>query len=566
MVRLSIPLNRLAPPTDPWPQLQGHLLTPLSPHGGSHGRVRVTLAAVPNSTGTRTLAQRGYISLPAERKASPPLNPEQVDGILRTDEFECELEREFRGGTVLSLHSNQLAANTPVEDRRTAATCLHTGGLLVGVFDGHGGSTCAQAVSERLFGYVASALLPQHTLLNLEAAAEAREAALQEGGWALLSSELGQAQGQGLAYLPAPPELLRWHGPAPGGTARTHYSESLRTFWQELIDLDNGEGLGVRDALITAFKRLDSDISLEAQVPWEHPSLARKARRTAFSGCTACVAHVHGPDLHVANVGDSRAVLGVRRADGSWSALSLTNDHSAQNEKEVARLRAEHPMKERKTVVRGGRLLGLLMPTRAFGDVRFKWSVELQRRVLDETGYAGRQYFFPPNYHTPPYLTAKPEITHHRLRPQDEFVVLATDGLWEVMHRQEVVRLVGEHLDRAPSRPAHQPLPRGRPLTLADMLALLQARKAALAPTDGWDRNPATLLVRHAVGRGEWGGVEPDRLARMLALPEDMARLHRDDITLTVLRMDTHAAARYHHHARDEAEDDDEDDDQMRRA
>lgn len=73
------------------------------------------------------------------------------------------------------------------------------------------------------------------------------------------------------------------------------------------------------------------------------------------------------------------------------------------------------------------RLLGLLMPFRAFGDVKFKWSIELQKRVLesgpDQLHENEHTKFIPPNYHTPPYLTAEPEITHHKLRPQDRFMV-----------------------------------------------------------------------------------------------------------------------------------------------
>ena len=73
------------------------------------------------------------------------------------------------------------------------------------------------------------------------------------------------------------------------------------------------------------------------------------------------------------------------------------------------------------------RLLGLLMPFRAFGDVKFKWSIELQKRVLesgpDQLHENEHTKFIPPNYHTPPYLTAEPEITHHKLRPQDRFLV-----------------------------------------------------------------------------------------------------------------------------------------------
>lgn len=144
-------------------------------------------------------------------------------------------------------------------------------------------------------------------------------------------------------------------------------------------------------------------------------------------------------------------MLGVQEEDGSFSAHTLSNDHSAQNEDEVARIRGEHPPAERKTVIRQvqhllicsayfcpasmksfcllhqDRLLGLLMPFRAFGDVKFKWSIELQKRVLesgpDQLHENEHTKFIPPNYLTPPYLTAEPEITYHKLRPQDRFMV-----------------------------------------------------------------------------------------------------------------------------------------------
>lgn len=140
------------------------------------------------------------------------------------------------------------------------------------------------------------------------------------------------------------------------------------------------------DALSYAFKRLDADISLEAQVPFSNDlekMTAIQVRRrafyvspvfhsrtalkhmyrcfvqSAFAGCTACVAHV-GPDgIHVANAGDCRAVLGVQEVDGSWSALPLSWDHNSDNEAEVKRIRAMHPPSERDTVVTDGRLLGV---------------------------------------------------------------------------------------------------------------------------------------------------------------------------------------------------------------
>lgn len=196
----------------------------------------------------------------------------------------------------------------------------------------------------------------------------------------------------------------------------------------------------------------ESSLSVHRRVslPGEGLSLSSPLR-VALSGCTACVAHISNGVLHVANLGDSRAVLGVQEPDGRFSAFSLTNDHNAQNPDELQRILGEHPPSESRTVVRHDRLLGLLLPFRAFGDVRFKWSPEMLSRVyetrpdvLSVVSEAVRTP--PPHYLTPPYLSAQPEVTQHRIRPADKFLVLATDGLWELMHRQTVVQLVGEQL------------------------------------------------------------------------------------------------------------------------
>ena len=45
---------------------------------------------------------------------------------------------------------------------------------------------------------------------------------------------------------------------------------------------------------------------------------------------------------------------------------------------QVARIRNGHPTSE-SHILRGGRLLGELLPLRAFGDVRYKWPLELQK-------------------------------------------------------------------------------------------------------------------------------------------------------------------------------------------
>lgn len=62
-------------------------------------------------------------------------------------------------------------------------------------------------------------------------------------------------------------------------------------------------------AIENAFLRLDNDFSTEAL-----EATGKNITRTlsvAMSGAVAAVAHIDGPHLHVANVGDCQVVLGV---------------------------------------------------------------------------------------------------------------------------------------------------------------------------------------------------------------------------------------------------------------
>ncbi|XP_004704908.1 pyruvate dehydrogenase [acetyl-transferring]-phosphatase 2, mitochondrial [Echinops telfairi] len=450
------------------------------------------------------------------------LSPAQVNEVLRAGESALKiLDLDRRApNAVLRFESNQLAANSPVEDRRGVAACLQTGGLMFGIFDGHGGHACAQAVSERLFYYVAVSLMSHQTLEQMEAAMESMK-----------------------PLLP----ILQWHK-HPGASiykdVTSVHLDHLRVYWQELLDLHMEAGLGMEEALTYSFRRLDSDISLEIQAPLEDEVTRNLSLQVAFSGATACLAHVEGVHLHVANTGDCRAILGVQEDSGRWSCVPLTQDHNAWNQAELSRLKREHPESEDRTIIMDDRLLGVLMPCRAFGDVQLKWSRELQRSVLErgfDTEALNIYQFTPPNYYTPPYLTAEPEVTYHRLRPQDRFLVLASDGLWDVLDNDAVVRLVVEHLTEA-SR--HQPDMAQRPTKLGLMQDLLLQRKAK--GLHAADHNAATHLIRHAIGSNEYGELEPERLAAMLTLPEDLARMYRDDITITVVYFNSNSIDAYH--------------------
>lgn len=225
-------------------------------------------------------------------------------------------------------------------------------------------------------------------------------------------------------------------------------------------------------------------------------------------------------------------VLGTLTDTDTWVASNLTTEHNTFNQAEVDRIMKEHPMNENTTVIKMDRLLSQLAPLRALGDFRFKWSKEIMNNIVAK--HFGSNVI-PPNYHTPPYLSAKPDITHHRLTPRDKFLIIATDGLWDVISPLQAVRLVGEHM-KGKVTLSPMKLPKKK-MTLNEINEMLLHRKEGLLMKPK-DSNAATHIIRNALGGTEFG-VDHARISQMLTLPEDMVRLFRDDITVTIVYFDS---------------------------
>jgi pyruvate dehydrogenase phosphatase len=371
--------------------------------------------------------------------------------------------------------------------------------MLMGIFDGHGGGSCAQVIAKRLFQYIAACLLPQE-LLNK----------------CIESSALLETYNDNVDFVDDLKDL---------------YNSSFQKFVLELANDTNRKDFNMKSALEKAFLRLDDDLSREAR-PEEAGQASTKTLAVAASGAVACVAHVDGPHLHVAGSGDCQAVLGSLTELNRWQATKLTTDHNSDNADEIKRLLSEHPNNERDTIIRMDRLLGQLAPLRAFGDFRYKWDKKTLQDLL--VPFFG-EHAIPPNYYTPPYLTARPQITHHRLTPRDKFLVIASDGLWDLISPLQVVRLVGEHMSGKVTLSPFK-LPR-KDLKLSDINQLLLQRKEGykMKPLD---TNAATHLIRNALGGTEYG-IDHGKLSQLLAMPDDMVRNFRDDITVTVIYFDS---------------------------
>jgi pyruvate dehydrogenase phosphatase len=133
------------------------------------------------------------------------------------------------------------------------------------------------------------------------------------------------------------------------------------------------------------------------------------------------------------------------------------------------------------------------------------------------------------HYYTPPYVTAKPEIIQKRLTYKDKFLILATDGLWDLLSPERVVQLVGNHLNGQQSYDPYL-LPVDRSIKLREVFEDLTKRRVALSHQPV-DHNSATHLIRYSLGN--------DHIQLSNYLRADAPRTIRDDITITVVYFDT---------------------------
>ncbi|KAI7755267.1 hypothetical protein M8C21_002412, partial [Ambrosia artemisiifolia] len=113
-------------------------------------------------------------------------------------------------------------------------------------------------------------------------------------------------------------------------------------------------------------------------------------------GSTATVAVVGDKEIVVANCGDSRAVL-----SRGGASVPLSSDHKPDRPDELERIEG---LGGNVINWNGQRVMGILATSRSIGDRQLK-----------------------------PYVIAKPEVTVNKREDGDEFIILASDGLWDVI-------------------------------------------------------------------------------------------------------------------------------------
>ncbi|XP_066363076.1 protein phosphatase 2C 53-like [Miscanthus floridulus] len=170
-------------------------------------------------------------------------------------------------------------------------------------------------------------------------------------------------------------------------------------------------------AFVDCFSRVDAEVG-------GNTATEGKPVAPDTVGSTAVVALVCSSHVIVANCGDSRAVLCRGK-----QPLALSVDHKPNREDEYARIEAQGG----KVINWNGyRVLGVLAMSRSIGDRYLK-----------------------------PYIIPVPEVTIVARAKDDECLIIASDGLWDVMSNEEVCdaarkRILLWHKKNADASPSAQ--------------------------------------------------------------------------------------------------------------
>ncbi|XP_043701317.1 probable protein phosphatase 2C 24 [Telopea speciosissima] len=177
-----------------------------------------------------------------------------------------------------------------------------------------------------------------------------------------------------------------------------------------------------KEAMERSFSRMDKEVSeWSTDIPITNCRCELQTPQCDAVGSTAVVAIITADKIIVANCGDSRAVL-----SRGGKAVPLSTDHKPDRPDELSRIQGAGG---RVIYWDGARVLGVLAMSRAIGDNYLK-----------------------------PYVISEPEVTITDRTEEDECLILASDGLWDVVSNDTACSIARKCIDgQAPSSPPPSP-------------------------------------------------------------------------------------------------------------
>ena len=292
--------------------------------------------------------------------------------------------------TVRSGHSSLQGVRPSMEDevlikenfRLSHPTAALPGPLsFYGVFDGHGGRQAAIYTRDHLFTFLTQALEKG------TAPEEALRAAFLETDTTFIAACRGEEK------------------EAEGATDKEEHIEKEK------------DKAPTSTSSSTIPPPINTSLSLSSSSASSSSSSASLDKGDTSGTTAVAILICHSSHtLYIAHVGDSRAIL-LSTTTSPSTVLSLTSDHKADRPDEVERIRAAGGFVVHK------RVMGELAVSRAIGDVDFKKQSSLP--VFD-------------------FVIADPEVSVRELKEEEDVLVMACDGLYDVMTNEKVAEYVRE--------------------------------------------------------------------------------------------------------------------------
>ena len=130
-----------------------------------------------------------------------------------------------------------------------------------------------------------------------------------------------------------------------------------------------------------------------------------------LGGSTACAVWVMDEYIYSGNVGDSRFIISY-----NGKAYNVSEDHKPSSSEEKNRIESFGGF------VKNNRVNGGLAVSRSFGDYQYKTRTDLDSHQQ--------------------LVTAIPEVRTVEIEPDIDFLVIASDGVWDLMTNQQVVDFI----------------------------------------------------------------------------------------------------------------------------
>ena len=153
-----------------------------------------------------------------------------------------------------------------------------------------------------------------------------------------------------------------------------------------------------------------------------HEKLSYQNFDWKLSGSTWVMAVVKSGKIYIGNAGDSRAVIARRNTEFIRTPHQLSRDHKPELEEEFERITSMN-----------GRVFPFFNnqgnpvgPHRVWHPQLNFPGLAMSRSLGD---YVAHQYG----------VSSEPELTEYNIQPQDEFLIVASDGVWEFLTNQEVI-------------------------------------------------------------------------------------------------------------------------------